>query len=84
MSITPVQSKMARAALGWTQAELARKSQTARKTISDFELELGTPKPRTLRDVVITFQEAGVVFIDADEMGGLGPGVRLAETPPVG
>jgi DNA-binding XRE family transcriptional regulator len=61
--------------LGWPQDELARVSEVAKKTIADFEREARTPYPRTLRDIRLAFEDAGIAFIAADRAGG--PGVRL-------
>jgi transcriptional regulator with XRE-family HTH domain len=62
--------------MDWSQQELAKRAQVARKTIADFELGQVTPYPRTLRDVVAALEGGGVAFIPAEE-GVFGPGVRL-------
>jgi predicted transcriptional regulator len=69
----PIQSKMARTALGIGIRELATLAQVAPGTITRFEAgdEL---KPRTVQAIRHALELAGVEFID--ENGG-GPGVRL-------
>lgn len=74
MAITAEQSRAARALIGWAQDELAEKSGVAKRTIADFERGARTPQSRTLRDIVATLEEAGIIFIAEN---GEGPGVRL-------
>jgi transcriptional regulator with XRE-family HTH domain len=70
-----VQSKMARAAIGWGVRELAREAGVAVDTIS--RLERGEEiMPRTLAAIRTALESAGVIFIDAN---GNGPGVRLRD-----
>jgi transcriptional regulator with XRE-family HTH domain len=69
----PVQSKMARAALGLGVRDIAKLAQVAQATVSRFEAGEDL-KPRTIDALRIAFENAGVEFID--ENGG-GPGVRL-------
>jgi transcriptional regulator with XRE-family HTH domain len=71
--ILPVQSKMARAALGIGVRELAALAKVAPATISRFEAgeEL---KERTVEAIRRALEEAGVIFINKN---GEGPGVRL-------
>ena len=76
MHISSEQCRAARGLLGWSQQELARRAKVARKTVADFELGQVRPYPRTLRDVVETFDDAGVVFLPAEEPV-VGPGVRF-------
>jgi transcriptional regulator with XRE-family HTH domain len=69
----PVQSKMARVALGLGVRDLAELAQVAPATVSRFEAgeEL---KPRTIAAIQSALESAGVEFIA--EIGG-GAGVRL-------
>ena len=71
--ILPVQSRMARAALGMGVRELAAAAKVSVDTIARFERgeEL---KERTVDAIQRTLEAAGVKLID--ENGG-GPGVRL-------
>ncbi|WP_252911687.1 helix-turn-helix domain-containing protein [Aliihoeflea aestuarii] len=69
----PVQSKMARVALGLGIRDLAELAKVAPATISRFEAgeEL---KERTIDAIQNTLESAGVIFINDDDQG---PGVRL-------
>lgn len=74
MSITAVQSKMARAALGWSTSELAKRAQVGVATVNRFETGQAIPIPSTLAAIKRAMEDAGIQFIP--ENGG-GPGVRL-------
>ena len=68
-----IQSKMARAAVGWGVRDLAREAGVAVDTIS--RLERGEEiMPRTLAAIRGALESAGVIFIAEN---GEGPGVRL-------
>jgi transcriptional regulator with XRE-family HTH domain len=70
-----VQSKMARAAVGWGVRELAKASSVSPDTIS--RLERGEEiMPRTVSAIRTALENAGVIFIDQN---GAGPGVRLRD-----
>jgi transcriptional regulator with XRE-family HTH domain len=73
MIMSPIQCRMARAALGLGVRELAAAAKVSTDTIARFERgeEL---KERTIEALQRTFEAAGVEFID--ENGG-GAGVRL-------
>jgi len=73
--ITPVQIRMARAALGLSARALAEKSGVAQNTIQRFETERGGVLATTLDRLQQTLEANGVIFIGADANGG--PGVRL-------
>jgi transcriptional regulator with XRE-family HTH domain len=69
----PVQSKMARAALGWGVRDLATAAKVSPDTIA--RLERGEVLyQRTLDAIRNALEAAGVLFIDQN---GNGPGVRL-------
>jgi len=70
----PIQIKLARTAVGWGVRDLAKKSDVAANTISRIE-NGADAMASTLSKIKTTLENAGVVFIDADENGG--PGVRL-------
>lgn len=73
--IISVQSKMARAALGWGVRDLAREAAVSVDTIS--RLERGEElQPRTLAAIRTALEAAGVLFIDQN---GHGAGVRLRD-----
>ena len=73
MIFYPIQSRMARAALGWGVRELAAAAKVSIDTVARFERgeEL---RERTVEALQRALEAAGVEFID--ENGG-GPGVRL-------
>lgn len=61
--ITAIQSKMARAALGWGVRDLAKKAEVSIDTIT--RLERGEVlQPRTIAAIVITFQNSGIEFVE--------------------
>jgi transcriptional regulator with XRE-family HTH domain len=72
--ITPLQVKMARAALGWGVRDLAKKADLTANTISKFE-NGSDVMVGTLTKMQNALEEAGVIFLPADDTGG--PGVRL-------
>jgi transcriptional regulator with XRE-family HTH domain len=74
--MTPDQCRAARALLGWTQPDLAKRSGVSANTISGFEKGATAPIPANLAALVRAFQAAGVDLIH--ENGG-GEGVRLRE-----
>lgn len=77
MSISPVQCRMARAALQLGVRELAELASVSPNTIARLERGEGL-YPRTLDSVRSALEAAGVEFIQ--ENGG-GPGVRLRREP---
>jgi transcriptional regulator with XRE-family HTH domain len=72
MSFTPAQCRAARALLNWSQADLAKESSVATKTIADFEREERRPYDRTLADIRAALESAGIEFTN-----GEAPGVRM-------
>ena len=71
--MTPIQCKMARAALGWGIRDLADAADIATSTVSRFEAEQNI-NLSSLNAMKEALEKAGVQFIP--ENGG-GPGVRL-------
>ncbi len=71
--MTPVQCKMARAALGWGVRDLAEEADVAVSTVSRFEAEqnINLSSMTAMKEAL---ENGGVQFIP--ENGG-GPGVRL-------
>lgn len=70
-----IQSKMARAAIGWGVRELAKAASVSVDTVS--RLERGEElMPRTVQAIRTALESAGVIFIDQN---GNGPGVRLRD-----
>lgn len=77
--LEPAQIRAARALLGWRQEDLSKASGVGTATIQRIE-----KSDRQIAGYVSTlvriqkaFQEAGVLFIDDDEMAGIG--LRLAK-----
>jgi transcriptional regulator with XRE-family HTH domain len=65
--ISPELCRGARALLGWSQQDLASRSQVARTTIADFELGQIAPQARTLRDLIAALEGGGIEFLPATE-----------------
>ncbi len=76
--MTPVQLKMARAALGWGVRDLAEKAGVTANTVSRIE-NGSDAKQSTMAALRAAMEAAGVEFIP--ENGG-GPGVRLKKHKP--
>jgi len=76
MSITAIQSKMARAALGWSTSELAKRANVGVATVNRFETGQAVPIPATVAAIQRAMEDAGIIFISEN---GAGPGVRLAK-----
>lgn len=74
--ITGTQIRAARAALGWSAAELASNAGVAAKTIARFEEVDGLPPSRltTLIDVKQALEAAGIEFIGSPHDA---PGIRV-------
>jgi predicted transcriptional regulator len=62
MLLTARQCRAGRAWLGISQEELATRSAVSARTIAHFEAGNRLPHDRTLKDLVRTFEEMGVVF----------------------
>jgi transcriptional regulator with XRE-family HTH domain len=71
------QCRAARALIGWSRDDLAQASHVGFRTIVDFERGARQPQTRTLIDLQRALEHAGVIFIDEDQGGDGGAGVRL-------
>jgi transcriptional regulator with XRE-family HTH domain len=73
------QIRAARALLGWRQEDIAEAAKISVATIRRIEsqVELLTGNVSTLLKIQAAFEQAGIQFIDEDEMGGFG--LRLAK-----
>ncbi len=69
-TLAPEQIKAARALLGWSQADLAKKSGYSLPAINNIERGIASARTDTILDIQQTFEMNGVQFID-------GPGVRV-------
>ena len=78
--IDPVQSKMARAALGWSIRDLAQKAGVGVATVTRFENGQVTPTRNNLSAIRDALEQAGIEFIDEK---GRGLGVMLTSVAEV-
>ncbi|MFK4063069.1 helix-turn-helix domain-containing protein [Brucella anthropi] len=76
--MTAAQCRAARGLLDWTQAELARRLSMSVVTVRAFE-KGGEMRASNLKLLKLIFEEAGVIFIHANEAGD---GVRWAKPQP--
>jgi len=77
--LEPAQIRAARALLGWRQDELSKASGVGTATIRRIE-NGGSPMSGNVSTVMRiegAFEKAGILFINEDEIGGIG--VRLAK-----
>lgn len=72
--ITPVQLRMARAALNWTVRELSDRTGVNKNTISRFEAGKDI-LAGSLREIERVLAESGIQFVD--EYDEYGPGIRI-------
>jgi transcriptional regulator with XRE-family HTH domain len=80
--VTASQLRAARALLGWSRAELAKKSGVAAPTITDFELKGADARQGTVQKWVAALAKEGVEFTpETDEVGC---GVRFKRGWPKG
>jgi transcriptional regulator with XRE-family HTH domain len=63
-SMTPMQCRMARAALDWTVADLADKAQVGISTVVRFEKGRGKPIAATIAAMQRCMEAGGVRFIE--------------------
>lgn len=77
--LLPAQIRAARSLLGWNQSDLAQASSVGVQTIKRIELSQDKIRGRAENIFLVqkALEEAGIIFIPADENGG--PGVRLRE-----
>lgn len=78
--MTPAQLRAARALVGWSREDLAKKSDVGANTIKDFEINGSDPRLGTVQRWRRALGAAGVEFIEpgtASPDGGAG--VRLRE-----
>ena len=61
--------------LGWSREDLAEAARVGHRTIVDFERGARQPYERTVRDLEIVLEAAGIEFLIPEQ--GRGPGLRL-------
>ncbi len=62
------QCRAARSLLDWSQDELAKRVNCAKKTITDFEKGNRSPQSRTIRDIIKIFEDFGIEFDGNEKM----------------
>jgi transcriptional regulator with XRE-family HTH domain len=73
--ITPAQSRAARALLGWSQQDLARKASVATSTVADFERGQRSPVPNNLEALKSALEKHGITFPPGGAV--LGPPIKF-------
>ena len=76
-SMTPLQLKLARTALGLGVRELAEAAKVSPTTISRFEAQRGGMQTGTLDRLQAALEQGGVVFIERDASGYVGVRLRF-------
>jgi transcriptional regulator with XRE-family HTH domain len=78
MPLTPEMLKAARAALGWSRQDLAKRASLSTGTVVGFELLSADPKISTVQKLQRALERAGIEFIEERGISlGVGPGIRL-------
>ena len=80
MPLTAPQCRAARALLDWTQAELATRAEVSPGTVRGFEANRHALHRATASAIRQALESGGVIFLDADTVGG--EGVRRTCPPP--
>ncbi len=77
--LTAAQIRAARALLSWSQPALAKASRVSLPTIVRMESAVGPGRSSAanVEAVQRALENAGVMFLEADDAGAVGPGVRL-------
>ncbi len=65
------QCRADRGFLGWSQLELAEKVRVGKTAICDFERGKTTPYKKTLEDIRVVFENAGIEFLNDEKGEGL-------------
>jgi len=77
--LTPEQSAAGRALLGWSQKELADNAHLGESTVRNFEKGRGAQTFNNVQAMRIAMEDAGVMFLNADENAGPGARLRLRQ-----
>jgi transcriptional regulator with XRE-family HTH domain len=77
--VTAGQIRAARALLEWSGAQLAQAARVSLQTIRRMESDLGPGRSSAanVEAVQRALENAGVMFLEADDANAVGPGVRL-------
>ena len=68
-SVSPDECRTARAALGWSQKDLAERSRVGVASVKKFEVGTGL-HPVLVEQLRRTFEAAGIAFLEAGTMVG--------------
>lgn len=68
-AMTPIQSRMARAALGWSLSDLAGKAKLGRATLARFELGQAV-NAESVAKARAALEAEGVLFVDRGQYRG--------------
>ncbi len=79
--ITPVQCRMARACLGWTQQDLADRADVAWNTIRNFETDSKRSDTRTVGKIAAAFEMADIQFLEGDGVRPRADWITIIEGP---
>ena len=63
MNVSGKQIRAARSLLGWSQQKLGDEASLTQAPIARMEMDISKSRPSTIKLVVKTLQEAGIVFI---------------------
>jgi len=75
--ITRDQIRAARGLLDWTQKDLADRANVPLSQIRNIERGVLDPRASTLAAIEQAFDEAGVIFLEVNDVRGGGRGVRV-------
>jgi ribosome-binding protein aMBF1 (putative translation factor) len=76
--MSPEQSRAARAWLGWSQTELAKRANVSLSTVRDFEMGHRTPIPVTIAAMRRAIEEAGIELLFTKD-GKSAVGIRFRD-----
>jgi transcriptional regulator with XRE-family HTH domain len=81
-TLTPAQSRAARALLGWSQTELARRASVATSTVADFERGQRSPVTNNLEALKSAFEKEEITFLPGGAVVGALPKVEVRSRVP--
>ena len=81
-TLTPAQTRAARALLGWSQTELARRASVATSTVADFERGQRSPVTNNLEALKSAFEKEEITFLPGGAVVGALPKVEVRSRVP--
>jgi len=75
--VTADQIRAARGLLNWSQRELAERAGLTLRQIGDIERGTMDPRASILAAIEEAFDQAGLIFLEVNDVRGGGRGVRL-------